>query len=96
LQLSQYQIRWALKESGQKLSEQEFERLFKYFDKNGDGSITVSEFLRGVRGDLPQSRERFLENIFRRLTPNPEITIAELQQVFNLQSDLDYRYGKKT
>jgi len=85
-----------LKESGQKLSEQEFERLFKYFDKNGDGSITVSEFLRGVRGDLPQSRQRFLENIFRRLTPNPEITIAELQQVFNLQSDPDYRYGKKT
>lgn len=37
---------------GLKLNPAEFERIFKYFDKNGDGVITYHEFVSGIRGEL--------------------------------------------
>jgi len=47
---------WGLRENGHSLSPSEFERIFKFFDKNNDGRISYDEFLRGLRGDLSQRR----------------------------------------
>lgn len=43
---------WGLRENGHDLSPSEFERIFKYFDKNNDGKVDYDEFLRGLRGDM--------------------------------------------
>ena len=50
--LDRHEAQWVLKENGHTLSPSEFERIFKYFDKNNDGFISISEFIRGIRGDL--------------------------------------------
>jgi Ca2+-binding EF-hand superfamily protein len=54
--LDRYEFMWGLKENGHNLSPSEFERIFKYFDKNNDGKIDYDEFLRAIRGDINQRR----------------------------------------
>jgi Ca2+-binding EF-hand superfamily protein len=54
--LDRSEFMWGLKENGHNLSPSEFERIFKFFDKNNDGKISYDEFLRGLRGDLTQRR----------------------------------------
>ena len=43
---------WALKEYGLELTKHEFDKLFKFFDKNCDGEVNYEEFLVGVRGEI--------------------------------------------
>jgi Ca2+-binding EF-hand superfamily protein len=54
--LDRYEFMWGLKENGHSLSPSEFERIFKFFDKNNDGKINYDEFLRGLRGELTDRR----------------------------------------
>lgn len=48
--MDRQEFMWGLKENGHTLSPSEFERIFKFFDKNNDGRISYDEFLKGVRG----------------------------------------------
>lgn len=50
--LDRYEFEWALVENGHRLSPAEMERLFKYFDRNGDGRVSYDEFIRALRGEL--------------------------------------------
>lgn len=43
--LDRHEIQWVLKQNGQNLSPSEFERVFRYFDKNNDGFVNISEFI---------------------------------------------------
>lgn len=54
--LDRSEIQWVLKQNGQQLAPSEFERLFCFFDKNNDGFISTSEFIRGIRGELNGKR----------------------------------------
>lgn len=54
--LDRAEFAWALKENGHDLAPSEFERIFKYFDKNNEGRINYEEFLRTLRGDLNERR----------------------------------------
>lgn len=54
--LDRHEVQWVLKQNGQNLSPSEFESVFKFFDKNNDGCITISEFIAGIRGDLNAKR----------------------------------------
>ena len=38
--LDRSEFMWGLRENGHKLTPSEFERIFKYFDKNNDGKIS--------------------------------------------------------
>jgi hypothetical protein len=58
--LDRYEFMWGLKENGHNLSPSEFERIFKYFDKNNDGKINYDEFLRGLRGELTDRRKSLI------------------------------------
>lgn len=48
---------WGLKENGHNLTPSEFERIFKFFDRNNDGKVDYDEFLRGLRGELNDRRK---------------------------------------
>lgn len=48
--LDRHELQWVLKENGHTLTPSEFERIFKYFDKNNEGFISISEFVAAVRG----------------------------------------------
>ena len=54
--LDRTEMQWVLKQNGQNLSPSEYEKLFRYFDKNNNGKISSSEFIRGVRGELSKAR----------------------------------------
>jgi len=58
--LDRYEFMWGLKENGHNLSPSEFERIFKYFDKNNDGKVNYDEFLRGLRGELSDRRKALI------------------------------------
>ena len=50
--IDRHETQWILKENGHNLTPSEFERIFKYFDKNNEGFISTSEFVKAVRGEL--------------------------------------------
>lgn len=54
--LDRYEFMWGLKENGHNMSPSEFERIFKYFDRNNDGKVNYDEFLRGIRGEMNDRR----------------------------------------
>lgn len=62
--LGRAETRWCLRENGQSLSDQEFERIFKYFDKNNDDFINIHEFIAGVRGELNEYRQKVVDSVF--------------------------------
>jgi len=43
------------------LSRAEFEKIFAAFDKDGDGTLSYNEFIRGVRGDMNDRREALVK-----------------------------------
>lgn len=51
---------WGLKENGHNLSPSEFERIFKYFDRNNSGTISYDEFIRGIRGEINDRRKNMV------------------------------------
>lgn len=54
--LDRHEFAWALKDNGHTLSQHEFERIFKFFDKNNDGIVDVQEFMSGIRGEIPERK----------------------------------------
>jgi len=63
---------WGLRDNGHNLTPAEFDRIFKYFDKNNDGKIRYDEFLRGVRGPMNDFRIGFVKLAFRKLDKTGE------------------------
>jgi hypothetical protein len=76
--LDRHEVQWVLREEGLKLSPNEFERLFKYFDKNGDGVVSYHEFVGGVRGELKGKRLALAMELCHKLTVAGEISVEEL------------------
>lgn len=72
------------------------ERLFKFFDKNNDGSITVGEFIQGVRGELNACRLKLVTEVFKQLAPSGEITSGDFCAAFDITSVAAYKNGQKT
>jgi len=57
----------------------------KYYDTNGDGSISYEEFLGGLRDPLSSRKSIIVERAFRRFDPNNTgaILIKDLANAFN-------------
>jgi len=43
--LDRDEFRWALKENGHSLTKVELDRIFRYFDRNGDNEVGYKEFM---------------------------------------------------
>lgn len=65
--IDRYQFQWALKENGHTLAPSEFERIFKYYDKNNEGKISYNDFLQNVRGNMNEKRMQLLHMIFKKI-----------------------------
>jgi len=70
--------------------------LFKYFDKNGDGNVSIHEFIAGVRGELNAARVAVVKDVWSRIAPNGSMPANELASAFNVSVVADYRNGTKT
>lgn len=94
--LDRNEIQWVLKQNGQNLSPSEFERLYRYFDKNNDGYISTSEFIKGVRGELNAVRVACVADAWRRIAPSGEIGAEEFAHAYDVECSQAYRSGNVT
>eukprot|EP01063_Lacrimia_lanifica_P020906 TRINITY_DN28178_c0_g1_i1.p1 TRINITY_DN28178_c0_g1~~TRINITY_DN28178_c0_g1_i1.p1 ORF type:complete len:557 (+),score=228.60 TRINITY_DN28178_c0_g1_i1:72-1742(+) len=65
----------------------ELQVIFKFFDSNGDGSVSVTEFIRGVRGPLTNRRRLALVRMaFEKLDKDGSgvVNYADLEQAYDV------------
>lgn len=65
--LDRDEFNWGLAECGIKLSANEFDNIFKYFDKNCDNSVNYNEFITLLRGSLNETRRNIVLQAFAKL-----------------------------
>ncbi len=85
--LDRYEFQWGLKENGHDISPSEFERIFKFFDKDNNGKINYDEFLRAIRGDLNDRRRNLVRLAFNKLdkTGDGFVTVDDLADSYNVE-----------
>lgn len=94
--LDRHEIQWVLKQNGQNLSPSEFERLFRYFDKNNDGFVNISEFITGVRGELNAARSAVVENVWSRIAPKGDLPANDFAALHDVSVHPDFCNGTKS
>ena len=96
--LDRYEFMWGLKENGHNLSPSEFERVFKYFDKNNDGKICYDEFLVTLRGDLNIRRKNLVNMAFAKLDKDKSgvVDINDLISTYSVDFHPQYKSGEKS
>lgn len=85
--VDRHEFAWAMKENGHTLSALEFERLFKYFDRNNDGVVDYDEFLRAIRGDLNERRKAIVHEVYCKLdrTGDGRVALDDLVGLYNVE-----------
>jgi Ca2+-binding EF-hand superfamily protein len=96
--LSKEELKYGMRDYGIELSPNELEQIFLYFDKNGDGSIDVSEFLVAIRGEMNDRRKKCVRMAFNILDTDGsgEVTADDLVDKYDFSSDPEVKSGKKT
>lgn len=94
--MDRHEFMWGLKENGHTLSPSEFERIFKYFDKNNDGKVSYDEFLVALRGDMNDRRRRLVGLAFKKLdrTGDGVVTIEDIQDKYNVEFHPKFKSGE--
>lgn len=54
------EFKYAMRDYGVPITDQEVNAIVKYFDSNRDGKISFDEFLRAIRGDLNEHRRKMV------------------------------------
>lgn len=96
--LDRMEFQWGLKENGHDLSPAEFERIFKYFDRNNTGKIDFDEFLVTIRGDLNDFRRHLVGLAFQKLdkTGDGIVNIDDIRQAYNVDYHPEFISGEKS
>lgn len=69
--LDRHEVSWLLRQNGHYLQASEFEQLFRYFDKNNDGVLSLSEMIRGIRGELNPQRKEIVDQVWNNMSYEP-------------------------
>ena len=78
--------------------ESDISKVFKYFDRDGSGELSYDEFLRGVRGEMNQSRVKVVRMAFNKLDADKSgiVDINDIKQFYNAKMHPDVKAGKKS
>lgn len=80
------------------VSSDEANKLYQLFDTNRDGTLSYDEFLRGVIGEMNQTRRNLVKKAFDKLDKNRNgiIELDDIKGVYNAKNHPDVKLGKKT
>jgi Ca2+-binding EF-hand superfamily protein len=81
--LDRHEFAWALKDNGHTLTQHEFERIFKFFDKNNDGILDVQEFMSGIRGNLPEKKVAQVDALIEKVRDGDVVSISKMEANFD-------------
>ena len=83
---------------GVDVSPEELATIFHHFDTDNSASISVTEFLVGVRGKMPAPRVEVVKMAYARLDKdnNRKVTLDDLLQVYSVDGHPDIMTGAKT
>lgn len=79
-------------------TKEEYEAIFKLFDRDGSGQISYDEFLRAIRGEMNAFRKGLCMKAFRILDVDNSgaITMDEIKSKYSAKLHPDVKAGKKT
>lgn len=96
--LSKEELKYGLADYGMQLNLLELDGVFSYFDRNRDGHIDISEFLRGIRGDMNSRRKQLVLQAFDILDVDRSgtITVDEIRDRYDVSTMPEVRAGAMT
>lgn len=92
------EFKYAMRDYGIPISDDEVSAVVKYFDTNRDGKISFDEFLRAVRGDLNDRRLEMVHMAYDVLDKSGDglVTIDDIMMVYDASFHPDFQSGRKT
>jgi Ca2+-binding EF-hand superfamily protein len=92
------EFKYAMRDYGIPISDDEVSAVVKYFDSNRDGKISFDEFLRAVRGDLNERRLEMVHMAYNVLDKSGDglVTIEDIMQAYDASYHPDFQSGRKT
>lgn len=96
--LDPVEFKYAMRDYGVPLSEQEVTAIIKHFDTNKDGKLSFDEFLRAIRGDLNERRKDMVMQAYRVLDKDGSgmVTIADIEMAYDASYHPEVQSGRKT
>ena len=98
--LNRREFKEGLERFGVTLGRNETEAMFECFDRNGDGSIDITEFARGIRGEMNDRRKALVLQAFKCIAKDDSgvATYEEMTDAYgkHLDEHPDVISGKKT
>lgn len=83
--LSRHEFTWALKENGHALTKTELNKLFRYFDMNGDDRVCYTSFMRCVRGgEMNQTRRDCVMQMWGQLAGSCDAQSVNMQALMGM------------
>lgn len=86
---------YGLSDYGLRFSEDEFQGLWRFVDRDDSGSIDYDEFLRAIRGDMNERRVGMVKLAWEVLdkTGDGRVTIEDLKGTYDPSFHPDVRLG---
>uniref|UniRef100_A0A7S1CF03 EF-hand domain-containing protein n=1 Tax=Bicosoecida sp. CB-2014 TaxID=1486930 RepID=A0A7S1CF03_9STRA len=96
--LDREDFKWGLHDYGVHLKDDEFDMVLDFFDRDGDGNVSMTEFLRALRGEMNARREGFVREAYRRLDKDGsgEVTLSDLVRVYDTSFHPEVKSGRIT
>ena len=96
-QLSPVEFKYAMRDYGLSLSEDEVTQIVKHFDTNKDGQVSFDEFMRAIRGDLNARRLNMVHMAYKVLDKDGsgQVTIKDVEMAYDVSFHPDFVSGAK-
>ena len=96
--LSKEEFKYGLQDYGLELNIREIDEIFRYFDRDHSGTISIDEFLIGLKGDMNTRRKSLIRMAFNILDTDQSgiISIEEMMSKYDFNHHPEVKTGKKT
>ena len=98
--LSRRELKEGMELYGVPLTTSELDVIFKEWDTNGDSTVSITEFLRALRGNMNLRREDLVKEAFKRIDKDGSgiVTFDELRSIYGkaLSEHPEVKTGAKT